>query len=44
VAGAIVWLLSEDASYVNGAVVNVDGGTTVVSAGMLPLSMDLGAG
>jgi NAD(P)-dependent dehydrogenase (short-subunit alcohol dehydrogenase family) len=34
-AAAVAWLLSADASYVNGAVINVDGGTAVVDAGML---------
>jgi len=35
VAGAIAWLLSDDASYVNGAVLTVDGGSTVVDIGAL---------
>jgi NAD(P)-dependent dehydrogenase (short-subunit alcohol dehydrogenase family) len=35
VAGAIAWLLSDDASYVNGAVLTVDGGSTVVDTGGL---------
>ena len=35
VAGAIAWLLSGDASYVNGAVLTVDGGSTVVDTGAL---------
>ena len=35
VAGAIAWLLSDDASYVNGAVLTVDGGSTIVDTGAL---------
>jgi len=35
VAGAIAWLLSDDASYVSGAVLTVDGGSTVVDTGAL---------
>jgi NAD(P)-dependent dehydrogenase (short-subunit alcohol dehydrogenase family) len=34
-AAAVVWLLSSEATYVNGAVVTVDGGTSIVDAGML---------
>jgi len=34
-AAAIAWLMSSDASYVNGAVLTVDGGTSMVSAGTL---------
>lgn len=35
-AAAIAWLLSSDASYVNGAVLTVDGGTSIVGVGTLP--------
>lgn len=35
VAAAVAWLLSSEASYVNGAVVTVDGGAAVVDAGTL---------
>ena len=35
VAGAIAWLLSGEASYVNGAVLTVDGVSTVVDTGAL---------
>jgi len=35
IAGAVAWLLSADASYVNGAVIPVDGGHTMVDVGTL---------
>ena len=35
IAGSVAWLLSDDASYVNGAVIPVDGGVTTVDAGTL---------
>ena len=34
-AAAVVWLLSRDAAYVTGAVLTVDGGTSVVDTGTL---------
>ena len=41
-AAAIRWLLSPDATYVNGAVITVDGGTSVVSAGALAFEQPSG--
>jgi len=35
IAAAVAWLLSDDASYLNGAVIPVDGGTTIVDVGTL---------
>ena len=37
VAGAVCWLLSDTASYVNGATLPVDGGSCVVDLGTLAL-------
>lgn len=36
VAAAIVWLLGPESSYVNGAVLTVDGGTSLVDPGTVP--------
>jgi NAD(P)-dependent dehydrogenase (short-subunit alcohol dehydrogenase family) len=36
VAAAAMWLLGREASYVNGAVLTVDGGTTIVDPGTVP--------
>ena len=33
IAAAVAWLLSDDASYLNGAVIPVDGGVTIVDVG-----------
>ena len=38
VAAAIAWLVSDDASYVNGATLTVDGGGTIVDTGALAFS------
>jgi NAD(P)-dependent dehydrogenase (short-subunit alcohol dehydrogenase family) len=35
IAGTVAWLLSDDAAYVNGAVIPVDGGHTMVDVGTL---------
>jgi meso-butanediol dehydrogenase/(S,S)-butanediol dehydrogenase/diacetyl reductase len=35
IAGSVAWLLSADASYVNGAVIPVDGGHTIVDVGTI---------
>lgn len=35
IAGSVAWLLSDDASYVNGAVIPVDGGVSIVDVGTL---------
>ncbi len=35
IAGTVAWLLSADASYVNGAVIPVDGGHTIVDVGTI---------
>jgi meso-butanediol dehydrogenase/(S,S)-butanediol dehydrogenase/diacetyl reductase len=35
IAGTVAWLLSADASYVNGAVIPVDGGHTMVDVGTI---------
>lgn len=40
IAGSIAWLLSDDASYVNGAVIPVDGGITTVDVGTLVFGRD----
>ena len=40
IAGTVAWLLSDDAAYVNGAVIPVDGGHTMVDVGDARLRED----
>lgn len=41
VAEAISWLLSSAASFVNGAVLTVDGGVTALDPGTIPFEFDV---
>jgi len=41
VAAAVVWLLGPESSYVNGAVLTVDGGTTIIDAGTVPFDFSV---
>jgi meso-butanediol dehydrogenase / (S,S)-butanediol dehydrogenase / diacetyl reductase len=41
VAAVICWLLSDRASYVNGAVIPVDGGATAVDVGTVPFDYSI---
>lgn len=41
VAAAAMWLAGEEAGYVNGATLTVDGGTTLVDPGTVPFSVDV---
>ncbi len=41
IAAAVVWLLSPQSSYVNGATLTVDGGASVVDAGTVPIQFAL---
>jgi NAD(P)-dependent dehydrogenase (short-subunit alcohol dehydrogenase family) len=40
-AAAVVWLLGPDSSYVNGAVLNVDGGTILLDPGTVPFEFQV---
>jgi NAD(P)-dependent dehydrogenase (short-subunit alcohol dehydrogenase family) len=42
VAALVVWLASEEAGYLNGAVIPVDGGAGLVDAAMLEFSAESG--
>jgi meso-butanediol dehydrogenase/(S,S)-butanediol dehydrogenase/diacetyl reductase len=41
VAAAVMWLIGDEASYVNGAALTVDGGTTLVDPGTVPFTFDV---
>jgi NAD(P)-dependent dehydrogenase (short-subunit alcohol dehydrogenase family) len=41
VANAIAWLLSDEASYVNGASIAIDGGHRWIDAGALPIDFEI---
>ena len=41
VAGAVLWLIGADSTYVNGAGITVDGGTTIVDPGSVPFHFDV---
>jgi hypothetical protein len=36
-----MWLIGDEASYVNGAALTVDGGTTLVDPGTVPFTFDV---
>jgi meso-butanediol dehydrogenase/(S,S)-butanediol dehydrogenase/diacetyl reductase len=44
IADAIVWLCGPSSSYVNGAVITVDGGTSLVDAGTVAFDHEIGPG
>ncbi len=41
IAGAVMWLIGPDSTYVNGAGITVDGGTTIVDPGSVPFHFDV---
>ncbi len=41
IAGAVMWLMGPDSTYVNGAGITVDGGTTIVDPGSVPFHFDV---
>lgn len=41
IAGAVLWLIGSDSSYVNGAGITVDGGTTIIDPGSVPFHFEV---
>ena len=41
IAGVVMWLIGADSSYVNGAGITVDGGTTIIDPGSVPFHFEI---